>query len=175
MIWIIGQILGFLIIAKQQDTYGRKNTFAIHMFLNFLSHLSLLLLPMTNLPLLKCLYGIMFLNGVSTSGRLITGYTYLLEFYPEKSYSTVGTIHLVCELLPGLLIVIYFAFISKTWQWILVWSSSVNIIMLITGLLVLPESAKWLYNKKRYNDCRQVLKSMAKTNGVQDHRIIDSL
>ena len=38
---------------------------------------------------------------------------------------------------------------------------SISIVALVIWL---PESPKWLYGQKRYKECHQVLKQMAKTN-----------
>lgn len=84
MTWFIGQLVFSPVIPKLQDKYGRKLVFNVSSFVNFLTLLGMLLLPNRRNPSQALFYVLLFINGVSTVGRVITGYTYFTEFYPEK-------------------------------------------------------------------------------------------
>lgn len=167
MVWFIGQLLFSPIIPKLQDRYGRKPVFNACSFVNFLTLFVMLFLPGRRNPSQALLYVLIFFNGVSTVGRVITGYTYFTEFYPEKYQSVIGTIWNVMEGLIVILMVIYFVFISKSWFWIILYAAATNITFQVIALWLLPESPKWLYGQKRYAECAHVLKQMASFNGVK--------
>lgn len=145
MVWFIGQLLFSPIIPKLQDRFGRKPVFNACSFVNFLTLFFMLFLPARRNPSQALLYVLIFFNGVASVGRVITGYTYFTEFYPEKYQSVVGTVWSVMEGLVVIFMVIYFVFISKSWYWIILYSASTNLIFQVIAIWLLPESPKWLY------------------------------
>ena len=84
MLWFFGQLIFSPVIPRLQDRFGRKPVFSACSFVNFLTILIMLLLPKRRNPTQAIFYVLMFINGMSTVGRVITGYTYFTEFYPEK-------------------------------------------------------------------------------------------
>lgn len=165
MAWFIGQLLFSPIIPKLQDRFGRKPVFNACSFVNFLTLLFMLFLPGRRNPSQALLYVLIFVNGMSTVGRVITGYTYFTEFYPEKYQSVVGTTWSVMEGLVVILMVIYFVYISKSWYWIILYAASTNLLFQAIAIWLLPESPKWLNEQKRYVECVRALKRMASFNG----------
>lgn len=175
MTWFIGQLVFSPIIPKLQDQYGRKLIFNACSFVNFLTLFFMLFLPYRRNPTQALLYVLIFFNGVSTVGRVITGYTYFTEFYPEKYQSVIGTVWNVMEGLIVILMVIYFVYISKNWYWIILYATISNFVFQVIGIWLLPESPKWLYDKKRYVECVKVLKGMATFNGEKNLSKIHAL
>jgi len=117
----------------------------------------------------------MFLNGIASSGRVATGYTYFTEYYPQKYQTVIGTIWNVIEGITIILLTIYFVYITKSWLPIMYWAVISNIVALVISLFFLPESPKWLFTKLRYIECYKVLSKMAKFNGRKTHDVIDRL
>lgn len=61
-----------------------------------------------------------------------------------------------------LVIVVYFVYVSRNWYYIILYAATTNFIFLLIGIWFLPESPKWLYDKKRYSECIKVIMMMAK-------------
>jgi hypothetical protein len=61
----------------------------------------------------------------------------------------------------------YFYFISKYWVWFQVFGWGLNLIVIL-GVMFIPESPKYLITMKRYDDCRRVITIIGKINGNQN-------
>ena len=61
---------------------------------------------------------------------------------------------------------LYFWFVSKDWQYPYVIVVIICAVFNPLFLWLIPESPKYLYEKERYEECRQVLKKMGRFNGV---------
>lgn len=65
---------------------------------------------------------------------------------------------------------IYFKYVSKEWFWTVAFGAFVNFLGLVF-LIFLPESPRYLFYKKRYAECEEVLRIMAKHNNKPDFKI----
>lgn len=95
--FFLGQAITSLIVPYLQDTYGRKKVFVICSLVNFYCLLVIWGLPEHSKKLngqqSKFILDILFfLNGLATPGRNLTGYTYIMELYPEHSKNVAGTL-----------------------------------------------------------------------------------
>lgn len=105
------------------DTYGRKKVFAIGSFVNFITLSVIICLPYHRVPSLNIIYAFQFINGIASSARIMTGYNYFTEFYPESMQCIVGTTWNVIEGCIVIFITIFFMFISKEWNWIITFAA----------------------------------------------------
>jgi len=117
----------------------------------------------------------MFVNGLATGGRVITGYTYFCELYPDRAGTIVGTCWNCLEATVNILLAVYYAYVSKDWRWVILYAVCSGTLALIIGVFFLPESPKWLYEKERFVQCAKSLAYMGKINGVQDMHTINAL
>lgn len=106
-----------------------------------------------------------FISGAQTAGRMAIGYNYFVEFAPVSAHDYMGTIWNMSEGFIYIYITIYYRLISKKWAPVFVFALILNIIVLGFVLFVLPESPKWLYNKKKFQQFNKALDQMAKFNG----------
>ena len=74
------------------------------------------------------------------------------------------TIMLTIEGMTVAAVVVYFLYITKYWQaWY--WFGFLLQILIIFGILWLPESPEFYFAKGRFNEAKQVLLKVASTNG----------
>lgn len=70
-----------------------------------------------------------------------------------------------------ILLVFWFQMIDKGWfTWCLI-VVIVTVLLLLYYILVVPESAKWLYTKKRFREAREVLLKVARFNAAEPKQI----
>lgn len=79
----------------------------------------------------------------------------------------MGTFWNVVESTTYIFLTLYFRFVSRKWQPTAIYGALQGSVTVLGLLLFLPESPKWLYGKKRYKECYEVMKKMAKTNNKQ--------
>lgn len=84
MMFFIAFFLAQFVTPKMQDAYGRKKVFLWSCFLNCLTLVAILVLPKSKSSQVA-LYVIIFFNGLAAPGRTITGFTYIVEFWPKRA------------------------------------------------------------------------------------------
>jgi MFS family permease len=77
----------------------------------------------------------------------------------------MGSIWISCDSIILIAITIYYKFLSKNWKPVFIFALVLNIIVLAIVVLVLPESPKWLFNKKKLGEFKKAITKMAKFNG----------
>lgn len=87
------------------------------------------------------------------------------EFAPEKSHAWMGSYYQISEGSIYIFLTIYYKFISRDVSYPLMFGTVLNVVILF-ALIGIPESPKWLYSKKRYEECHDVIRYMAKVNRV---------
>jgi len=88
----------------------------------------------------------------------------MIEMAPKSYHSIMGSIWNLCEGFVFIILTVYFRYISKDWRWSLVIGLCEFAIGYSILLFILPESPKWLYEKKRYKECQKALMYMSKFN-----------
>lgn len=117
----------------------------------------------------------MFVNGLATGGRVITGYTYFNELYPDRTTSVVGTVWNICEGMVNVGIAIYYLYISSDWRWLILYAAASNLLAFLISAYLLPESPKWLYSQDKFAECAKVLLYIGKFNGKSDMHTLNAL
>lgn len=104
----------------------------------------------------------MFFYGLVSSGRLIS-YPYLFEFLMPKYRTYALAFLLMFDASFYITGSLYFRYISKEWVYYQYYGLVLSILALV-GLYYVPETPKFLYSMKKYDEAREVLKYMAKVN-----------
>ena len=123
---------------------------------NFIGLCTLLVLPSSQWSLYVMMVAFLVL-GLASSGRASIGYCYFVELAPKRYADMMGTWWNIAEAFVYILLTIYFAYISKNWFWTIAFGTFLSAVTLVTIFLFVPESPKWLFDKKRYVECQDVL------------------
>ena len=108
--------------------------------------------------------------GISTSGRTSVGFCYFCELAPTKYHNMLGTLWSMSECMIYIYLTIYYKYVSKDWFWTVAFGLCLNVLGLVF-LVFLPESPRYLFYKKRFKECEEVLRIMAKYNNKADIKI----
>lgn len=163
MAFFTGFALGSFFLPQQADVHGRKKPFFLCMAVQLVALLVVIFVPYHKQSSVTILQVCMLVLGLSSAGRVAIGFCYMQEFQPLSYQSAISSIWNVSEGAVYIYLTIYYKYIDKDWYWTAVVPTVVNTLVLF-ALVYLPESPKWLYDQKRYKDCRIVLEKMAKMN-----------
>jgi len=108
-----------------------------------------------------------FISGAQSAGRMAIGYNYFVEFAPVSAHDYMGTLWNISEGAIYIYITLYYRLISKDWKPVFIFALILNVVVWCIVVVILPESPKWLYNKKKYKECKQAFDKMANFNGTE--------
>jgi len=96
-----------------------------------------------------------FLLGLTFGGRIVVGFSYVLEYCPPEYHELITIIILVTESLGTIFIALWYRFIDHTWF-------NVHIVLFVfsclTGIyyiFIVPESPKWCMAHEKYERARE--------------------
>ena len=141
--FFVGTFSGSFVLPRAADIYGRKPLFLIGLSLYICVDVALFFV--NTLPML---YVLMFLGGISETGRYYVAYVYAIEMMPEKVQDATGLYIFFVFGIAMTYIALQFWFITKDCfvnNWI---ALVIAIISLICVTIYLPESPRFLYSKK---------------------------
>lgn len=151
-------------LPRLADVYGRKVVYLVSM----IGHGTLFgAIVLSRSRILTTV--LMFLLGMFSVGRASVGYLYMLELSPVKQQATIGTMLQLCNTLVTILATVYFYAISKEWVWFETCGVALNFIV-VGCIYFLPESPKYLYAQKRWDDLRYSLNQIGRANGKVEFR-----
>jgi hypothetical protein len=110
---------------------------------------------------------IFLVQGNLNSWRIPSGICYLVEFVPERYGSIYTTFWFCADATIMIWVPLYFFYISRDMNGILWFSFGLNIACAILFQLTMPECPKWHYSRGEYDKCQEILRYVAKMNGVQ--------
>ena len=147
--FFLGTFLGSFILPRAADVYGRKPLFLIGLALYI--GVAIALIFVENL---YTLYVLMFLGGISETGRYYVAYVYIVEMMPAKVQDAFG-------------IYIFFVFaFAMTWIALQFWFITKDVFVnnyialamagfsWITVIFFVPESPRFLFSTKQYEKAR---------------------
>lgn len=106
-----------------------------------------------------------YLFGLTRPGKMQVSFVYVSELVPEKFRRYVGTFILFFDGSSLILFGFYFLLISKNWVYFQVFTLLLSIASTAI-LFLIPESPKYLMNKRRYEDARNSFVKIAIINQV---------
>lgn len=112
-----------------------------------------------------------FFMGILHVGIANGGYINVCEYVHTKWKNIVCTLMLVFDMLTVIATGVYWKFISKNSEWLLIFGIASNALCLF-GLLVIPESPEYLYCFYRFRECREVMLKIAKWNNSQLYSLV---
>lgn len=164
---LIGLFLGSLVLGWVSDIIGRQKIFVLSFVLITIA--SLLQFFVDN-P--SQLFILRLLIGIGIGGDYSVGHTMLAEFAPKKhrgvllgSFSVIWTIGYVVSTFIGLWLQ---DLGPDAWRWMLASSTIPSVIILFLRIGT-PESPRWLINKGRIDEAREIVKKYVGKNIVLDN------
>ena len=158
---VFGAILGPLSGLWFADKLGRKKTMMIAA--------CFFLISTAGTALAETIWSFVFwrfLGGVGVGLAMMTSPIYIAELSPPQLRGTLVNVNQLSNVIGINLAVIVsylFSFDGWGWRWMFA-SQGVPVILLIGGLLIIPESPRWLAAKNRISEA---LKILTKINGEE--------
>ena len=157
--YFIGYSLSCMIAPRIADLYGRRLPFVVstcfQLFVFIGIYFSRSFLVTTALILVF---------GFCGAGRSAVGYLYLLELVPKDWKTLVGTCFHCANSSTLIFSAVYFWFLSRDSQYLLLFGVFANAICCI-GILFIPESPLYLLSAKDYDKARESLNRIGRING----------
>ena len=158
--YFAGAISSGLFVTRSGDIYGRKLPTMISALVSIPIHIALM--ASTNLNFSIVMF---YLFGLTRPGKMQVSFVYVSELVPEKFRRFVGTFILFFDGSSLILFGFYFLLISKNWVYFQVFTLLLSIASTAI-LFFIPESPKYLMNKRRYEDARNSFVKIAIINKV---------
>jgi len=153
----LGFAISSAVMPKMSDKYGRKMAMLVCLVFNAIAYWQVMV--STSIEYTIKLY---FVLGLCSGGRVGVLLTYLNELVPAETRGTVTTFANICDSFVLLQQALYFTD-NKNWK------PFHDLVLLTTALglvlsLFLPESPQYLYDQKRFDECRESLSFIEKIN-----------
>ena len=160
---LIGAAIGSVFGGRLSDYYGRRKNILYLGVLFFVATLGCTLAP--NLTVMVIFR---FLLGLAVGGASVTVLTYLAEISPAESRGRMVTQNELMIVTGQLLAFVCNAILGNTmgdhphvWRYMLV-IAAFPAILLFLGMLIMPESPRWLVSKRKNEEALVVLRKIRK-------------
>ena len=106
--------------------------------------------------------------GLSWPGKRIIGLGYILDFYPE-AYQNTKILWLNLFDYPSILLIsICYQYINRSWYPQQLAGLILSMVCLVYCYLLIPESPKFMYNKTRFDETREIIEYVMRLNGDRE-------
>lgn len=163
--FFVGIMFGTIAAGYVSDSYGRLRSFYACTFTMSVSSFAAAFAPVFWLFVL-----LRVIAGIGAGGLLTTLFTITTEIFPASN----RVFYCFCVhqgLSGGILLFALIGYFLRNHVWLQVAAISPSISLLL-ALFFMHESPRWLYSKGDISGMRQVLKKIAKTNGVNYLNIV---
>ncbi|UYQ66201.1 sugar porter family MFS transporter [Streptomyces peucetius] len=158
---LLGAALGAVVGGRLSDARGRRRNILLLAVLFFVGALGCTLAPTTAVMVVA-----RFVLGLAVGGASVTVPVYLAEISPAERRGALVTRNELMIVSGQLLAFTSNAIIANVggesagvWRWMLV-IATIPAVVLWFGMLVMPESPRWLASKSRFNEAFEVLKQV---------------
>eukprot|EP00347_Sterkiella_histriomuscorum_P011808 403371019 len=160
--FFLGAFLGCFFIPRLADIYGRKKPYIFGLILYSITAIIYPFSTSLNLN-----YLLIFLGGISESGRYYVGFVYLQELMPKSHQTLVGLNIFLAHAFAKLFYDFYFYQITKNWIY-LSYSSIAMVLICLICMYWIPESPKFLISSNQKQRAKQSFDQIAQINGVRN-------
>ena len=112
------------------------------------------------------MYAVYFLLGACFAGRVIIGLTYIIELLNPRLAKLFVMLFFFGEPIILILLTAWYQFVDHAWLTIFIITLVLLTVAIAWFWIFVPESSKWLYTWKRYEEMREVLQKISEFNGV---------
>ncbi|MGI4841342.1 MAG: sugar porter family MFS transporter [Janthinobacterium lividum] len=162
---LLGAAFGAVIGGRLSDRNGRRKNILLLAAVFFLGALAC-----SFAPNLTVMVAARFMLGLAVGGASVTVPTYLAEMSPPQMRGRIVTQNELMIVSGQLLAFVINAFLGNTfadhqgiWRWMLL-VATVPAVLLWIGMLMMPESPRWLASRGRFGEVLQVLKQVRERN-----------
>ena len=151
---ILGAIVGPLVGLWFAEVIGRKKTLMLAAIVFMLSTVGCAVADS-----IWQFCGWRFAGGMGIGLAMISSPIYIAELAPPQSRGTLVNVNQLSNVLGinlAVLVSYLFSFYGWGWRWMLA-SQALPVLVLISGLLLVPESPRWLAARNRLNEALDVL------------------
>ncbi len=157
--FFVGTFAGSFVLPRAADIYGRKPLFLIGLALYIVVTIALFFVSS-----LGWLYFLLFLGGISETGRYYVAYVYCVEMMPKRVQDKAGLYIFLVFGVAMTYIALQFWFITKDCFVNCYIALGLALASWISVALYLPESPRFLFSRKEFGKAREVILQIAKTN-----------
>lgn len=154
--------LGFAVSSGKTpalaDQYGRKKPYLTSLIVQTISYVFIICASNVNMVIIYY-----FIVGLCAGGRVAIGTMYMAEFIPEKQQDLVVSQVNVGDAIIMMLQCLYYNH-KNEWLPLHIFQAHLHVLIIILIYMYIPESPKWLYANRRYDEARETLKVVAKYN-----------
>lgn len=163
--FFFGAFIGSFILPRLADLLGRR---PIYLFGLSLYALTALIHPFSSSFYLT--FTLIFMGGISESGRYYVGFVYLQELMPPSKWQTYsGLMIFIVHAIAKICYDLYFYKVSKNWLGIGIVSICFVTGALINVIRIMPESPRYLFSKGKVEEAKRSFQKMCIVNkGVLD-------
>ncbi|MBA2951513.1 sugar porter family MFS transporter [Streptomyces himalayensis] len=158
---LLGAALGAVVGGRLSDARGRRRNILLLAVLFFVGALGCTFAPTTAVMVVA-----RFVLGLAVGGASVTVPVYLAEISPAERRGALVTRNELMIVSGQLLAFTSNAIIAQVggesggiWRWMLV-IATIPAVVLWFGMLVMPESPRWLASKSRFSEALEVLKQV---------------
>lgn len=162
--FFVGTFTGSFILPRAADIYGRKLLFLIGLALYICVAIALYFAKN-----LTELYVLMFLGGISETGRYYVAYVYCVEMMPKRVQDSTGLYIFLVFGVAMTYIAVQFWFITKDCYVNNFIAIGLAVISWVSVAIWLPESPRFLFSRKEFDKVRAVIHQIAKTNSTENN------
>ena len=159
---LLGIMIGSIICGGLADVFGRKFVFMIFLCLQLITMLCVFFVD--SFISLLCIRFVSIIAGMCVH---IACFTWCVELVGIKKRVQAGVMGIGFGWNLGLFVTLLDAYFIRDWKVLSIALAIPNVFLLSYYWLV-PESPRWLLNKKRYEDAMKVVKQIAKVNKKRD-------
>ena len=117
-------------------------------------------------------YLLVFLMGLAMPMRVFVGFIFCMEFLPIKSTQLAAATTLGLDNLILMFSSLFFMYISKEWKALFGLGTIMSYIALVVTYHM-PESPKFLVNKNKFQEARDVITEIAAFNQVKELKLTE--
>ena len=162
IILFIGQTIGALFLTHFSDTFGRKKTMIFHG-----AAFAVLIMISTRAPNLGWSYASLFFIGLLFVPRSATTFTFMQEINPDYNHEMTTLWAYIVDVVTLVISGLFLRYTRDVFMFLdILGAITLGCIAILT--VYLPESSRYLYSKRRYDEMESNFSLKMKYNGISD-------
>ncbi|XP_029644289.1 organic cation transporter protein isoform X3 [Octopus sinensis] len=165
-VYFVGYLCGSIIFGALADRFGRRPIILIANACQIICGITKIFIPsLINFFILYCI------QACGNLGIILSMYALILEFTSSKLRSHIS-FFCMCIYAFTAIVETGFAYAISSWRYL---ELTVNLLTIINffAWIFLPESPRWLIERKRFREANALLHKVMKKNNLQNEEVLD--